>query len=241
MTRSEHIRALLEEYAQQRSANDQDLEARIAHACAVEPEIARLRAESAELALSAMRSILAQDSVEQRAALASDMKRRGQGINAEIRELLKKHGLPEDELQPRYRCDVCRDTAYVGEAPARFCECFEQRLRLRLYEDGSMVRTDEQNFDRFDAGRIPEENGQREQMISIRRMCEQYADRFPDTDYSNILLTGAGGLGKTFLLNSIFERVTSRGGSAVRITAPRLPGFSTVSNTIIKASFRGLN
>ncbi|MBR1820345.1 MAG: ATP-binding protein [Clostridia bacterium] len=222
MTRSEHVRALLEEYARQRAADEADLEARVAEACAREPRIAQLRSESAELALSAMRSILTQQSLEQRTALASNMKRQGQGINAKIRELLHGAGLPEDQLEPRYRCDKCRDTGYVGDAPARFCDCFEARLKLRQYEDGSMAGTDEQNFERFDADRIPEENGQREQMILTRKMCEEYADRFPQTDYRNLLLTGAGGLGKTFLLNSIFERVISRGGAAVRITAFRM-------------------
>ena len=38
----------------------------------------------------------------------------------------------------------------------------------------------------------------------------------------NLLLSGSGGLGKTFLLNCVFERVISRGFSAVRITAFRM-------------------
>ena len=110
----------------------------------------------------------------------------------------------------------------MGEAPARFCECFEARLRLRQYEDGSMAGLDEQNFGRFDPAFIPEADRQRELMCGAREVCERYADGFPDTERRNLLLTGAGGLGKTFLLNCIFERVTSRGLSAVRITAFRM-------------------
>ena len=222
MTRAEHIRALLEEYARQRAEDEADLERRTARACALKPEIARLRQESAALALGAMRGILNRQTQEERAAVARDMKRRGREINAEIRGLLRDAGLPEDELELRYRCDKCRDTGYVGDAPSRFCECFEMRLRLRQYEDGTMAGTDEQNFARFDASRIPEEDGQRAQLLKARRVCEDYADRFPDTDFRNLLLTGAGGLGKTFLLNCVFERVTSRGFSAVRITAFRM-------------------
>ena len=125
MTRSEHIRAQLEEYAAQRARNEQDRQARLEHACALKPEIADLRRQSADLALGAMRSILNQDSVERRQAVARDMKDRGRAINARIRTLLKEAGLPEDELELRYRCDKCRDTGYVGEAPARFCECWK--------------------------------------------------------------------------------------------------------------------
>ena len=164
MTRSEHIRALLEEYAARRAANEAELDARVADACAREPRIAALREESASLALRAMRSILNQESADERRALADDMKRRGQAINAEIRGLLAGLGMPEDALELRYRCDKCRDTGYVGDAPARFCDCFEARLRLRQYEDGSMAGVDEQNFERFDAVRIPEADGQRAQL-----------------------------------------------------------------------------
>ncbi|MDO4867778.1 MAG: ATP-binding protein [Clostridia bacterium] len=222
MTRSEHIRALQEEYTRQRAANEEDQEARIARACAAIPEIGRLRQESTDLALNAMRSILAQQDEGQRVAAAKEMKHRGQEINARIRQLLIGAGLPEDELKPRYRCPVCRDTGYVGEAPARFCDCFEARLRLRQYEDGSMAGLDEQNFDSFDENIFPILDGQREIAVSTKRMCEQYANAFPNTDCRNILLMGEGGLGKTFLLNCIFERVTSRGCSAVRITAFRM-------------------
>ena len=222
MTRSEHIRALLEEYANRRAANEAELDARIADACAREPKIAALREESAALALNAMRGILTEPGVDARKALAADMKRRGREINAEIRNLLRNMGLPEDALEPRYRCEVCRDTGYVGDAPARFCECFEARLRLRQHEDGSMAGLDEQNFERFDASRVPEADGQLARMMKARQICEDYADTFPNTKYRNLLLTGEGGLGKTFLLNCVFERVTARGLSAVRVTAFRM-------------------
>ena len=222
MTRTEHIQALLEDYARQRAADEMDQDRRLMEACAKAPRIAALRQESAALALNAMRSILDQSTPEQRAAIARDMKARGQAINAEIRALLSAAGLPEDHLDMRYRCPACRDTGYVGEAPARFCDCFEARLRLRQYEDGSMAGVDEQNFDKFDPSVIPEADGQRENTVAVKKLCEEYANAFPKNSYRNLLLCGEGGLGKTFLLNSVFERVTSRGFSAVRITAFRM-------------------
>ena len=222
MTRSEHIRALMEEYEAQRQRNARELDARTAKICADHPEIAALREESAALALTAIRSILAQQTPEARQAEADAMKRRGREIHEQTAALLKAAGLPEDALSMRYRCAVCRDTGYVGDAPARFCDCFEARLRRRMHEDGTMAGVEEQNFARFDAGRVPEEDGQRAQLLLARRLCEDFADSFPDTRYRNILLTGAGGLGKTFLLNCVFERVTARGGAAIRVTSFRM-------------------
>ena len=222
MTRSEHIRALLEEYAAQRARDDAELNARVEAAERRDPEIARLRADSVSLALGTMRTILSLPTQEARVEAAQRMRARGQANNAEIRRRLKALGLPEDDLELKYRCPVCKDTGYVGDAPARFCECFETRLRARRHEDGSMAGTDEQNFERFDLSRFPEDGGQRAQMSLTRRLCEDYADRFPETRYRNLLLTGAGGLGKTYLLNCIYARVCDRGLSAVRATAFKL-------------------
>ncbi len=222
MTRSEHIRALLEEYARLRAQNEADLDARIAEAEARDPEIARLRQENVNLAMDTMRSIMALDDQSARVEAAQRMRDRGVANNHEIRRRLRAIGMAEDALERHYRCSVCKDTGYVGDAPARFCECFEARLRARCHEDGSMAGVDEQNFGAFDLNRFPEENGQRAQMAGARRVCEDYADRFPDTRYRNLLLTGAGGLGKTYLLSCIYARVMDRGLSAVRITAFRL-------------------
>ena len=222
MTKSEHIRALLEEYAAQRAQNDAALDARIAEAEQRDPEIARLRAENVDLALDTMRSIMALPTQEERETAARNMRDRGKRNNAEIRQHLKALGLPEDYLERQYRCPVCQDTGYVGTAPARFCDCFEARLRIRQHEDGTMAGVGEQNFERFDLSRIPEADGQRANMANARRICEGYADHVPKSKYQNLLLMGTGGLGKTFLLNSIYVRVLDRGLSAVRVTAFRL-------------------
>ena len=222
MTRSEHIRALLEEYARQRAKDEAEQSARIEEAERRDPEIARLRADSVSLALGTMRTILSLPTQEARVEAAGQMKRHGVANNAEMRGRLKALGLPENYLELQYRCPVCRDTGYVGDAPSRFCECFEARLRTRRHEDGSMAGVDEQSFETFDLNRIPEADGQRQQMASARRLCEEYADGFPQTRFRNLLLTGAGGLGKTFLLNCIYARVCDRGLSAVRVTAFKL-------------------
>ncbi len=222
MTRSEHIRGLLEEYAQQRAANDSALNARIDQAERRDPEIARLRGESVSLALGTMRSILSLPTQEARVEAAERMKQRGIANNAEIRRRLKALGFSENHLELQYRCPICRDTGYVGDAPARFCECFETRLRARRHEDGSMAGVEEQNFDTFNLAIFPEANDQRNQMRGARIICEDFADKFPESRFRNLLLTGTGGLGKTFLLNCIYARVMDRGLSAVRITAFRM-------------------
>ena len=94
----------------------------------------------------------------------------------------------------------------MGDAPARFCECFERRLTAMGAEDAPANQT----FDAFDAGFIPEEGGQRARMLEARAALEDFADRFPDAHRRGVVLMGAGGLGKSFLLNCVYERVLRR-------------------------------
>ena len=222
MTKADCIRELLAEYKAQQVKNGQELDARIAEAGRRDPEILRLREENTSLAFDTMRRVMAMQDVQEKIAAAEQMKQRGIFNNGEIRRRLAAAGLPEDYLQMHYRCSVCRDTAYVGDAPSRFCDCFENRLRIMQYENGTMSGTDEQCFARFDITRFPEEDGQRAQMERIRKFSEMYADSFPDTRFPNLILSGGGGLGKTFLLNCIYERVVSRGFAAIRVTAFRM-------------------
>ena len=222
MTRTDYIRELLQEYQARRAQNEQELDMRIARAAQMDPEILRLRQENASLAIETMKRIMSLNSEDARREAAQQMKQRGIFNNGEIRRRLQAAGLPENYMDLQYRCAACRDTGYVGDAPSRFCECFESRLRQKQYEDGSMVGVAEQNFETFDESRIPAENGQRELLVNIRNRCEQFADKFPAIKTLNLVLCGSSGLGKTFLLNCIYERVIRRGHSAVRITAYRM-------------------
>ena len=222
MTKADCIRELLADYQVLRKKNELEQEMRIAEAGRIDPEIARLRAENMSLAFDTMRRIMALQDQQERVTAAQQMKQRGVFNNHEIRRRLAAAGLPEDYLDLQYRCRTCRDTGYVGDAPSRFCDCFESRLRVMQYENGTMSGTDEQCFARFDLSLFPEEDGLRSRMEMNRKFCELYADSFPNTAFPNIVLSGGTGLGKTFLLNCIYERVVSRNFPAIRVTAFRM-------------------
>ncbi|MDD6931474.1 MAG: ATP-binding protein, partial [Eubacteriales bacterium] len=120
--------------------------------------------------------------------------------------------------------EKCRDTGYTDDIPARFCECFQKALRLRMFEDGTMAGLDRQNFTHFSdelvkACNTPQEA---ERLLAAKAFCQQYAQEYPRVERPNLLLYGPGGVGKTFLLNCVFARLLERGFSGVRITAYRM-------------------
>ena len=217
MTRAERVRALLDEYARQRYQNEREQREREREAFARDPELEALRARSVSLAAQSLRAAMNEPDADKRRAIAGDMRQKGALLNAETRRRLRALGLPEDYLEEHYRCPVCRDTGYVGDAPARFCACFERRLAM-----GEQGRQGAQTFEAFNAAFVPEENGQRARLLEAKGLLEEFADRYPQARWRNIVLSGAGGLGKSFLLNCVYERVNSRGFAATRTTAYRM-------------------
>lgn len=225
MTREEHIRELMAEYSARRGRDRADADERLRDAIARDPEIGVFRARAAGLVTEAMRAFVDTQDAEMRRAIAEKMRADGLQNNRTLRERLRALGLPDDYLDERYHCPICRDTGYTDEIPARFCSCFERALRLRQFEDGTMAGLEEQNFRTFDSELVRRANPEpeaAEKIIGARVYCEGYADRFPHNERENIVFTGPGGVGKTFLLNAVFARVVERGHSGIRVTAYRM-------------------
>ena len=61
------------------------------------------------------------DAKEKRA----QFKERRLELEEEKKSLLKQNGYPEDYLQRKYRCNICRDTGYTDEG--RVCTCAKER------------------------------------------------------------------------------------------------------------------
>lgn len=132
-------------------------------------------------------------------------------------ELLKKLGLPEDHLKLHYDCDVCKDTGYIGNGMRTPCQCLKQK---RMTE-GAALGNLKERFENFDE-KIFRDPNQLARTLKAKAKLEEYAQSFPDTAQPNIFLSGAPGLGKTFLLNAVAHRVAERGFSVKVVSAYNL-------------------
>lgn len=225
MTREEHIRELMAEYTALRGRDRAEADERLREAIRRDPEIGTARARAAGLVTEAMRAFIDTQDPEAREKIAVRMQAMGLENNRFLRNRLRALDLPEDYLDEKYRCEICNDTGYTDEVPARFCACFERALRLRQFEDGTMAGLDEQSFRTFNADLVRQANpepGAAEKLLGARVYCEGYAEKFPHNERENIVFTGPGGVGKTFLLNAMFARIVERGHSGIRVTAYRM-------------------
>ena len=162
------------------------------------------------------------------AQIAANLSTEIDQINKRLRQELTSQGFPEDWLQPVHQCEACGDTGYVGDLVKEPCICLKQKAMNWLYKQEGLEGLLDENFETFDERVFPDipqegqKRSQREYMNLVRARCKSFADSFIENDGSSVLLYGETGVGKTFLMNCIAQRVLSRGYSVVFISAYRI-------------------
>ncbi len=159
---------------------------------------------------------------DKRAALDS-IKETNLKLQEERRKELVKAGLPEDYLDEKYICPICRDTGYDG---TNLCECLKKFYREeQVKELSETLKLGEDTFETFDlsyynAAPSPETGvSDRKIMSTALELCRTYAYGFSSSKIMNLYFYGTPGLGKTFLSTSIAKVVLENGFSVVYDTA----------------------
>ncbi|MCI6399690.1 ATP-binding protein [Lawsonibacter sp.] len=144
-------------------------------------------------------------------------------LQAERTALLTSAGYPADALDERPACPKCKDTGWIG---VEMCTCLKTLCaQEQIRELSKLLELGEQSFDAFsldyyNAQAWPGEAvSPRENMEFIYEVCLNYAQKFGKFYFKNLFLTGAPGLGKTFLSACIARTVSENGFSVVYDTA----------------------
>ena len=149
-----------------------------------------------------------------------------QSLQRERAALLADMGLAEDSLDGKPACPLCRDSGWQG---GRMCRCLQQLCaQEQIKELSKLLDLGEQSFDTFRMdyyaqnlypGRGTSPRGNMELVYDV---CLNYATKFGRFAIKNLFLSGAPGLGKTFLSACIARTVSENGYSAVYDTAANI-------------------
>ncbi|MCQ2423025.1 MAG: ATP-binding protein [Lachnospiraceae bacterium] len=147
-------------------------------------------------------------------------------IVSQKKQLMRQAGFPEDYMELRYRCPLCKDTGFTNN---EMCYCFKQAIIDRYYLDpGRKALLEKENFSTFNAEyysdeAIDETTGDtfREVALDARARAISYVENF-DTNRRNLLLIGSTGVGKTFLSNCIAKALMITGHTVMYLSAFRL-------------------
>lgn len=153
---------------------------------------------------------------------ALKLKKHKQELVERKQALLEEFGFPEDYLAPIWSCSICKDTGYVD---GKRCKCLVQAINRVLYEQSNLDHVlAEENFDNLSYEYYNDSDI--EEMRRIVGACKDFAERF-DEEYTNLLLLGDVGVGKTYLTNCIAGKLLQSGHSVIYFTAFQL--FETLA------------
>lgn len=209
---------ILQQYDQQQMKNKHLLEQKLTKVYEAIPGYRALEEDMISQSIACAKSSLLEDTVSM-----ETYTRNTKAILAQKKKLLAAHGFPEDYLEPVYECPDCKDTGYIGNEK---CHCFKQAIVNILYEQANLgTILDTENFSSFKLdyydnstkdsaiGLTPYANMQR-----VLSECNSFVKSFGAV-YSNILLYGNTGVGKTFLANCIAKELLDRACTVVYLTA----------------------
>lgn len=228
--RNEILRELMAEYDQQQQANYQEELRRQTQVGERVPQIPALMEERQRLISDSIRGMMARQMGEQPGASVpspEELPARMAVINQRIAALLTQNGFPANYLDPVYRCATCRDTGYTGEPVRQMCACLRGRLFRRMHGEIGLNDGREQSFERFDLSIFPDtplpgrKFSQRQLMARARKVCEDWANAYPNVPQRDMLLMGQSGLGKTYLMHAMARRLLERGQEVLMISAYR--------------------
>lgn len=177
----------------------------------IENEIIDLSAESARLIISGGSA--------QMQAYRGKLEK----LEAERRRILLSSGYPDDYLEPVYDCPYCHDT---GIAEGRQCNCFKKKVTDMFYMNSNLKNiVGSENFGTFSFDWYSKTDIDSVSGISsfdnakeVFNICRLFVSRF-DTEFHNLLIYGATGVGKTFLSNCIAKELLDSSHSVIYLTA----------------------
>ncbi len=215
------LRAAKERLANRRRQREERAEAKRREIYAALPRVAEidrtLRRTMTELMTAALRG--GNDPAPAIAAL----REKNMDLQVERAELLTTHGYRPDDPEGTPYCALCGDSGWVRGV---MCSCLKELCaQAQIKELSRLLDLGEQSFDTFDmeyysplpwagSGIAPREN-----MEMVFEICGDYARKFGRYYFNNLFLTGAPGLGKTFLSACIARTVSENGFSVVYDTA----------------------
>lgn len=216
------IYELLNEYAKVRQQNQWEEQKRLHEVIEKAPEVAKAIDERENFFFRELKK-----AINHKENTASSLDKTMEVYNRKITAALTQAGFDKDYLQPIFRCELCKDTGYVGEPLKQRCQCLNKAFEVKKAEKQGLWGNAKDTFSHYDEKVYSDEMipnlgvSQRGYMAFIKQKVYQYGVDFPQTKVNDMLFVGQSGLGKTFLLQALANEVSSRGYWVNYMTAYR--------------------
>lgn len=133
-------------------------------------------------------------------------------------KILKSLKLSDADFLPAYTCPLCRDE---GAKDGGYCKCFQKRYYETLKEILDIESVLPFCFETADFKNIKDEN-QRVYLEKLYCAFKKYAEKFPDVNTKNALISGGTGVGKSCLMSAVADKIEKRGFNVIYLSAVQL-------------------
>lgn len=142
----------------------------------------------------------------------SEQKKKLKELKINLDLALGKLGMTADDLKPQYNCKRCMDTGYID---GKECSCLKKRVSELILKDIGVTVNPQHTFENVDYSLFDKPENGKKMFEKISHWCET----FGTSKYKNLLLTGTTGVGKTYLVESICNKLLSKNISVMFLTA----------------------
>lgn len=203
-------------FDERRRKAEEELKLREALVCAKLPEMKKICQSLSETGPKIYAAALeGKENYEQRLA---QIRRETEELIRRQKQLLTENGYPEDHLDIKYNCPLCRDE---GNINGKMCGCMRAELIKAGYESSGIAGLcGKMSFENFDLSYYSGED--RRNMELVLEKAKEYADTFSGVGSGSLLFFGGTGLGKTHLSVAVAKKVIERGYYCVYTTSDKL-------------------
>lgn len=218
--------SVMRQYDDIRSLNNRILDSRYEEIKGLSPKLEEIDNKVIEISIEAAKrkihSSLSTDSNNSN-QLDEYLDNKLKELEEEKKQLLISLGKPSNYLDEIYNCSKCHDTGFIGQEK---CSCFKKLAIDLVYRDSNLKNIiKDENFNTFsykwyDNTRInPRFNTTaRQNMEKVYNIVTKFVKNF-DKEFTNLLITGNTGVGKTFLTNCIAKELLDSSHSVIYLTA----------------------
>ena len=218
----EILKEVSTEFENRRDRQERDMMIRTEKLYKKIPAIKRIDEEIFKIGLSMSKYIIGNpQGYEENAIKAKEMIEK---LKMEKAYLMTESNIPQDYMERKYDCKVCKDIGYLENGEK--CNCLRQALVSRAYKMSNLENVlERENFQHFKIDIFKDEAFEnevmtpRENMIDIVGISEGFISNFDENNGDNLLFYGTTGLGKTFLCNCISKSLLDKDKIVIYQTA----------------------
>lgn len=151
------------------------------------------------------------------------LRRKNDGLIEKKKKLIVKAGYPENYLDDIYYCPLCKDT---GKTETGRCECYDKTVINEFFLDADrreLLNREQFNtikLEMYSEDVVDLETGKTERVIAQDSLISalNFTENFGKS-FTNLLISGNTGTGKTHLANAIAKKLIDNGVSVLYLSA----------------------